>query len=58
MDNFCHAGLTDEQVKANALEAEKELRAAKRRGEWQKYRRLQECVDYWNLHAAMRKIQD
>lgn len=57
MDNFCHAGLTDEQVQANADEAELELKRARARGLWQTYRRLEERVDYWNLHVLMRKTK-
>lgn len=57
MDNFCHTGLTDEQVQANADEAKRELRRARARGEWPKYRRLQESADYWVLHSMMRRTK-
>lgn len=57
MDNFCHAGLTDEQVQANVDEAKLELKRARARGLWQTYRRLEERVDYWNLHLFMRETK-
>lgn len=57
MDNFCHTGLTNEQVEANAAEAVRDLRYAKAKGEWQKYRRLQERADYWRLHVVMRRTK-